>query len=147
VVFGPPKELAQLGVTKDCCSVASETPKVRTTTLTFSVNPSGCFIYPAPEGFDYLAVEDLGPFTQRAEPQLPMKTFIVRLDRNAEVYGVEVVAGTYREVQQPVHIVPVPWEGLKDAGKYASSAESVGQNGGSTHATCSLRTTSTTGNH
>ena len=37
-----------------------------------------------------------------------MKTFIVRLDRNAEVYGVEVVGGTYREVQQPVHIVPVP---------------------------------------
>jgi Peptidase family C25/Propeptide_C25 len=112
VVFGPPEELAQLAVTKDCRSVASETAKVRTTTLTFSINPSGCFIYAAPEKFDYLAVEDLEPFTPRpwnGEPQLPMKTFIVRLDTNAEVYGVEVVGGTYREVQQPVHIVPVPW--------------------------------------
>ena len=63
VVFGPPKELAELAVTKDCRSVGSETAKVHTTTLTFSVNPSGCFIYPAPEGFDYLAVEDLEPFT------------------------------------------------------------------------------------
>jgi hypothetical protein len=109
VAFGPERTLATLAVKKDCLSVDPKTVNVRTKTLTFSVNPSGCFIYPAPEGFDYLAVEDLEPFTQRAEPQLPMKTFIVRLDRNAEVYGVEVVGGTYREVEQPVHIVPVPW--------------------------------------
>jgi len=117
VVFGPPKELAELAVTKDCRSVASETANVRTTTLTFSVNPSGCFIYPAPEGFDYLAVEHLEPFTQKDEPQLPMKTFLVRLDRNAEVYGVEVVDGTYREVEQRVNLVPVPW------GKYVPNEE------------------------
>jgi hypothetical protein len=110
VVFGPPKELTELAVTKVSGSVGSETGNVRTKTLTFNVSPSGCFIYPAPEGFDYLAVEDLEPFTQAwsGEPQLPMKTFIVRLDRNAEVYGVEVVGGTYREVEQPVRIVPVP---------------------------------------
>jgi len=129
VVFGPPKELAQLAVTKDCRSVTSEPAKVRTTTLTFSVNLSGCFIYPAPEGFDYLAVEDLEPFTQPAEPQLPMKTFIVRLDRNAEVYGVEVVGGTYREVQQPVYIVPVPWLGFTDDGKYIPNAALYRTNG------------------
>ena len=91
VVFGPEKDLATLAVKKDCLSIDPKTVDVRTTTLTFSVNPSGCFIYPAPEGFDYLAVEHLEPFTQKDEPQLPMKTFLVRLDRNAEVYGVEVV--------------------------------------------------------
>lgn len=111
VVFDAPRGLAELPVAKGCRSVASGTAKVHTTTLTFGVNPSRCFIYPAPEGFDYLAVEDLEPFAQTwsGEPQLPMKTFIVRLDRNAEVHGVEVMGGTYREVQQPVHIVPVPW--------------------------------------
>jgi len=119
VLFGPPKELAELAVTKECRSVGFETANVRTKTLSFSVNPSACFIYPAPEGLDYLAVEDLEPFTQTwsGEPQLPMKTFVVRLDSSAEVYGVEVVSGTYREVQQSVHIVPVPW------GKYIPSEE------------------------
>ena len=110
VVFGPPRELTELAVTKDCGSVGSKTADVHTTTLTFNVNLSGCFIYPAPDGFDYLAVEDLEPFTERYAPQLPMKTFIVSLDKNAEVHGAEVVGGTYREVQQPVRIVPVPWD-------------------------------------
>jgi Peptidase family C25 len=110
VVFGPPKELTELAVTKDCGSVGSKTANVHTETLTFNVNPSACFIYPAPDGFDYVAVEDLEPFTERYAPQLPMKTFIVSLDRNAEVSGAEVVGGTYREVQQPVRIVPVPWD-------------------------------------
>ncbi len=119
LLVGPKKDVVSLAVKKDVWSVDPKPVTVRTTTLTFSVNPSGCFIYPAPEGFDYLAVEDLEPFAQTwsGEPQLPMKTFIVRLDRNAEVYGVEVVGGSYREVQQPVHIVPVPW------GKYIPNEE------------------------
>ena len=123
MVFGPKQDLAILPVKQDCLSVDPKTARVRTTTLTFRVNPSGCFIYPAPEGFDYLAVEDLEPFGQPAVPQLPMKTFIVRLDKDAEVFGAEVVGGTYREVQQPVHIVPVPGIGLKDDGKHLPNEE------------------------
>jgi hypothetical protein len=123
VVFGPIKDLVEMPVKKDCLTVDPKTVNVRTETLTFRVNPSGCFIYPAPEGYDYLAVDDLEPFTEPAEPQLPMKTFAVKLDRDCEVYGVEVVGGVYREVQQPVHIVPVPWLGFTNDCKYIPNAE------------------------
>ena len=108
VVFGPPKELAQLGVTKDCLSVNAKTVGVRSKTLTFTIKVSDCFIYAAPEGFEYLAVKDLHPLTKSGEPQLPVKTFIVELDKDAEVYGVEVVAGSFTKVQGEVRIVPSP---------------------------------------
>lgn len=118
VELGPPINLADLAVTKQAGSMKLPATNVSTNSLTFQVDEKSCFIYAAPGGFDYLAVEDLEPFTQRAEPQLPMKTFVVRLDKDAEVYGVEVVGGTSREVRQPVHIVPVPWVGFTNGGKF-----------------------------
>lgn len=118
VELGPPANLADLAVRKQAGSMKLPAANVSTNSLTFEVDEKNCFIYPAPEGFDYLAVEDLEPFTHWGQPQLPMKTFIVRLDRNVEVYGVEVVDGTYREVRQRVNIVPVPMEGFTNDGKY-----------------------------
>jgi len=118
VELGPPINLADMAVTKQAGPMKLPAGNVSTNSLTFQVDEKNCFIYPAPEGYDYLAVEDLEPFTQRAEPQLPMKTFVVQLDKDAEVYGVEVVGGTSCEVKQPVHIVPVPWVGFTNDGKY-----------------------------
>jgi len=120
VVFGPAKDLAELPVVKRCFSDGPMPAEVRTQTLTFQQEESGCFVYPAPEGFDYLAVGELQPGTEPGQPQLPMKTFVLTLDRQAEVYGVEVVNGTYREVQPPLAIVPIPWAGLQNDGKYVA---------------------------
>ena len=118
IELGPPSNLADLAVRKQTASLKIPAANVSTNSLTFQVDEKNCFIYPAPEGFDYLAIEDLEPFTHAGEPQLPMKTFIIRFDRNVEVYGVEVGDGTYREVRQPVHLVPVPWVGSTNDGKY-----------------------------
>ena len=118
VELGPPSNLADLVVIKQTASMKLPATNVTTNSLSFQVDEKNCFIYPAPEGFDYLAVADLEPFTYSGQPQLPMKTFIVQLEKNVEVYGVEVVEGTYREVRQPVHIVPVPGAGHTSDGKY-----------------------------
>jgi hypothetical protein len=129
VELGPPANLADLAVKKQPVSwrlpisnvitnMKLPAANVSTNSLTFEVDEKNCFIYTAPEGFDYLAIEDLEPWTMPGQPQLPMKTFIVRLDRNVEVYGVEVVDGTYREMRQPVNIVPVPLFGGPNDGKY-----------------------------
>ena len=89
-------------------STNAQTVGVRFKTLSFTVKPSDCFIYAAPEGFEYLAVKDLQPGTQQGEPQVPMKTFLVVLDKDAEVCGVEVVAGSFAKVQGKVRIAPSP---------------------------------------
>ena len=108
VVCSPPQDLAALEVKKDCLSTNAQTVGVRFKTLSFTVKPSDCFIYAAPEGFEYLAVKDLQPGTQQGEPQVPMKTFLVVLDKDAEVCGVEVVAGSFAKVQGKVRIAPSP---------------------------------------
>ncbi len=45
-----------------------------------------------------------------------MKTFVIELDKNATVCGVEVVKGEYREVAELVNIVPAPQPGGYQSG-------------------------------
>jgi Peptidase family C25/Propeptide_C25 len=108
VVLGPAEDLSALEVKKGCWKTKPETTGLRSKTLGFTVKASECFIYAAPEGFEYLAVKDLQPCTRQGEPQVPMKTFQVELAKDAAVYGAEVVAGSFAKVQGEVRIAPSP---------------------------------------
>ncbi len=79
---------------------------VSTNTLTFHVDEKTCFIYATPEGYDYLAVGELLPEAQWGHPLLPAKTFKVELDKEAEVLGLEVVEGTFREIKAELNFLP-----------------------------------------
>lgn len=58
--------------------------------LAFEIDPAECAVYPAPEGYEYLKVNDLKPTGRPGEPELPMKTLVVELDRADHVYGIEI---------------------------------------------------------
>lgn len=99
-------------------------------TLTFKLEPSECFVYPAPEGYDYLKVSDLKPSAGPGRPQLPMKTFVVQLAKDAQVYGVEVIDGLVREIDGELSIVPAPqltiWESGAKPGRHIPDAAVYG---------------------
>lgn len=87
-----------------------------TRALAFQIDPAECAVYPAPEGYEYLKVSDLKPTGRPGEPELPMKTFVVELDKAEHVYGVEISAGRFNEVDGEVNLVPMPKPGEWSAG-------------------------------
>jgi len=76
--------------------------------LTFHLDPAEILAFPSEEGYDYLSVGDLAPTGKPGEPQLPMKTYVIALEKGTEVKGVEVVKGEYSYIQEKLNIVPVP---------------------------------------
>ncbi len=115
-------DLARLDVIKKDLKVDLREVTYQTETLQFQIDPLRCFVYAAPDGYEYLKVGGLKPATKPGEPQLPMKTFVVELDKEAQVYGVEIIDGKYSELQKSVNIVPMPepssWAGEGEGGKY-----------------------------
>jgi len=57
---------------------------------------------------DYLKVGNLTPYTKPGDPQLPMKTFVVKLPKNSEVTGISAVSGDYNEILNELNIIPTP---------------------------------------
>ncbi len=106
VELGPPIDLSSLAVNKQAGSTTHAAADVETQSLTFQVDEQGCFIYRTVEGYDYLAVGELGPEGNPGQPLLPMKTFRLELDREAEVLGLEVVQGTLREIKTKLNLLP-----------------------------------------
>jgi hypothetical protein len=106
VELGPPIDLADMAVTKQAGSMKLGAANVSTNSLTFQVDEKSCFIYATPEGYDYLAVGELLPEAQPGQPLLPAKTFKVELDKEAEVLGLEVIEGTFREIKAELNLLP-----------------------------------------
>ncbi len=92
--------------------MAAASADVRTETLTFQMDAQNCSIYATTKGYDYLAAGELPPEANPGEPLLPMKTFRVELDRDAEVLGLEVVEGTFREINTQLNLVPAAQMGF-----------------------------------
>lgn len=62
------------------------------------------------KGKDYVKVEDLKPYGNPGQPQLPFKSFIITLPKNSEVSGVTVSNVSYRPILNKLDIVrnPIP---------------------------------------
>jgi hypothetical protein len=106
VEFGPAVNLSDVAVSKQAGSMKLGVANVSTNTLTFQVDEKTCFIYATPEGYDYLAVGELLPEAQWGHPLLPAKTFKVELNKEAELLGLEVVEGTFREIKAELNLLP-----------------------------------------
>jgi hypothetical protein len=127
--LGPPIDLSDVAVTKQAGSMKLGAANVSTNTLTFQVDEKTCFIYATPEGYDYLALGELLPEAQPGQPLLPAKTFKVELDKEAEVLGLEVVEGTFREIKAELNLLPAVqvdgpnvWQTIADDKVYRASA-------------------------
>jgi len=106
VELGPPIDLSSLAVNKQTGSMTAAPADIRTETLTFRMDAQSCVIYATTQGYDHLVVGELLPEAQPGQPLLPMKTFRVELDREAEVLGLEVVEGTFREIKAELNLLP-----------------------------------------
>lgn len=76
----------------------------------FSVQIGNCRLYATPAGKEwvYLDIDGLEPSTSPGAPQLPMKTFVVKLPLEAEVSGIYMISGSYRPIENELNIVPMP---------------------------------------
>jgi hypothetical protein len=81
---------------------------LKTEKVEFHVDTSKCDIYPMSDEFVYLKIGDLKPCTAPGEPQLPMETFVIKLQKNAKIVDVAAVNGKYRAIENRLKIVPVP---------------------------------------
>jgi hypothetical protein len=75
-------------------------------TVEFHVDKSECEIHPMPEGYVYLRVGDLKPCTAPGEPKLPMKTFVIKLPKEAEIINVAAINGEYLPIDDELRIIP-----------------------------------------
>jgi hypothetical protein len=106
VELGPPIDLSDLAVSRQTGSMTRAAANVSIKSLTFQMDAQSCQIYATPEGYDYLAVGDLLPEAEPGQPLLPMKPFRLELDKEAEVLGLEVVDGTFREIKTELNLLP-----------------------------------------
>jgi hypothetical protein len=106
--FGSPENLSALNIAKVTGTSPSEEYGVKT--IRYEIDAAECSIHTVPDaqGYVYLKIADLKPCTKPGEPQLPMKTFVIKLPRDAEVIGAEIVQGNYREIENELNIVPMP---------------------------------------
>lgn len=78
------------------------------------------------EKWDYLKIGGLRTATAPGEPQLPMKTYKIKIPRSAKVSEVKIESGSYVEVLNKLDIVPTPealeW-GKKELPEYKPNEE------------------------
>lgn len=75
--------------------------------LRFELNPLDITIHSAPKGSEYINIKGLSTLTEQGVPCLPMKTFVVKLERQSSVQGIEISEGTIGHVGRKITIVPV----------------------------------------
>jgi hypothetical protein len=121
VKLGPAADVDTSAVTRQVLRGNMQKLAHETKTLVFEIDPAECAVYPAPDGYEYLKVNDLKPSGRPGEPELPMKTFVVELDKADHVYGVEVSAGKFSQVDGELNLVPMPKPGEWSAGSGRSA--------------------------
>lgn len=77
---------------------------IHATTLTCSIDIADCTLSKGADGYDDLAIRGLPCVADPGQPQLPMKAITVKLPKNAEVLGIEVENGSYREILNTVNL-------------------------------------------
>ena len=107
VELGPPIELSGVAVSKQAGSTALPAGDIKTQSVMFQIDEQDCFIYYRTlGGYDYVALGELWPEANPGQPWLAMKTFRLELDREAQVLGLEVVEGTFREIKPELNLLP-----------------------------------------
>ncbi|MBN2313733.1 MAG: hypothetical protein JXM79_07365 [Sedimentisphaerales bacterium] len=81
---------------------------IHTKSLAYSIDVSDCTLSKGNDGFDRLMIGDLPFLANPGRPRLPIKTLSVKLERDANVLGVEVVSGSYREILDAVRFADAP---------------------------------------
>jgi Peptidase family C25 len=111
VQFGPPIDLSDVDVQRQTTPRRGSAVATKTNVLSFRIDAEQCAIYPTPPGYDYLMAGDLLAEGEPGYPLLPAKTYFVELPKEAEVFGLEVTEGQFREVTTELNLLPARQEG------------------------------------
>ena len=76
--------------------------------LTCSIDIEDCTLTRTTDGRDCLFIDGLRSLTNPGRPELPMMTLTAKLDKNAEVLGLEVVGGSYCDILNSVSLASAP---------------------------------------
>ncbi len=77
-------------------------------TLTYGIEPADCTLSERRDGHDVLTVKGLAFLNDPGRPEVPVKILTAKLPRDAEVAGIEVVGGSYREIQNSIDLAAGP---------------------------------------
>lgn len=81
---------------------------IHTKSLTYSIDVSDCTLSKGNDGCDRVVINGLPFLANPGRPRLPMKTLSVKLEKDAQVLGIEVVSGSYREILDAVRFSDAP---------------------------------------
>ena len=104
-------DIASLGLPLDVTSSNRKHSGCQVVDLAFNISNDDVLLYPAQEEQEYLRISNHGVTLLAippGSPQLPMKTFPVKLPLHVEVVDVEVVEGQLNIVKGDHRIVPGP---------------------------------------
>ena len=105
ISLSPEKDLSELNFTKPVLNTA-QSPNI--IEIHFSLNASKCRIHPIRGDYVIVKIDDLKLDMKPGEPQLPIKTYTLRLPKNVRIIDVRAIKGSYREIQEKLLIAPVP---------------------------------------
>jgi len=105
ISLSPEKDLSELNFTKPVLNTAHPLNIIE---IHFSLNASKCRIHPIKGDYVIVKIDDLKLDMKPGEPQLPIKTYTLRLPKNARIIDVRAIKGSYREIQEKLLIAPVP---------------------------------------
>ena len=74
----------------------------------FNVSTENCKLYQIGNGFCYVKIDGSVPVGGSEEPQIPMNVLSVDLPLGSELCGVKIISGNYKEIKNPLNIVPWP---------------------------------------
>jgi hypothetical protein len=79
---------------------------IRMTTITCGIDITDCTLSKRPDGYDDLTIRGLPCLIEIGQPKVPMKTISVKLPKNADVLGIEIEGGSYREILNTINLAP-----------------------------------------
>jgi len=109
LTFGPQQDASTLPIKGIRSSQTTSFYKdAEKKTISVHFEPSQCMLYYQDVEQTYIEIKGLEPYGSPGNPMLPMKTFIVKLPKNAEILDVGMINGYYQEIKEIMHIVPNP---------------------------------------
>lgn len=89
-------------------SLSANSQGVFTKPVCYHIDVAGCTLSKKIDGRDCLLINGLSSLVNPGRPRVPMKTLTVKLKKNANVLGIEVVKGSYRDILDSIHLADAP---------------------------------------
>jgi len=102
--FGEIKNIANLDLKKETTNFLSGD---YTRTITFEIKTEDISLLKTNEGYDVFQIDKVKCSGQPGEPTTYMKTSTLKLEKDTQITGIELVSGEYTEIKNIIELAPV----------------------------------------